>query len=169
MIGCLRPYVRKQPIIVLYLLKIKRNDWLLADMFTQNKAQWLAACGHMSTSSQSLGFILGFYFSFRVIIVRYGCTVPRFQVWLLHLITEVCCPVVAMMVLHLYSGPLKKNNKLPRLQLQGLMLICSWTHRGSTWDFLKLWLSVGREPFSLYHHSVLIWLECFSRMIHCIC
>ena len=44
-------------------LKIKRNDWLLVDTSwvhsqTQNKAQWLAACGHVSTSSQSLRFIL---------------------------------------------------------------------------------------------------------------
>ena len=38
------------------------------------------------------------------------------------------------------------------------MLICCWTHRGSTWGFLQLWLSVSHEPFSLFHHGVLIWL-----------
>ena len=26
---------------------------------------------------------------------------------------------------------------------------------------------LSREPFSLFHHSVLVWLECFSMMIHC--
>ena len=29
-------------------------------------------------------------------------------------------------------------------------------------------LSVSHKPFSLFHHGVLIWLECFSMMIHCI-
>ena len=31
--------------------------------------------------------------------------------------------------------------------------------------FLKLWLFVSHAPFSLYHHSVLIWFDCFSVMI----
>ena len=31
-----------------------------------------------------------------------------------------------------------------------------------------LWLSVSHEPFSLFHHGVFIWLECFSMIIHCI-
>ena len=35
-------------------------------------------------------------------------------------------------------------------------LICSWTHRGSTRGFLELLLSVSHEPFSLFHHGVLI-------------
>ena len=29
-------------------------------------------------------------------------------------------------------------------------------------------MAVSHEPFSLFHHGVLIWLECFSMMIHCI-
>ena len=40
-------------------IKITRNDWLLSDTSqAQNKAQLLAACGHVSASSQSLRFIL---------------------------------------------------------------------------------------------------------------
>ena len=27
---------------------------------------------------------------------------------------------------------------------------------------------LSHEPFSLFHHGVLIGLECFSMMIHCI-
>ena len=27
---------------------------------------------------------------------------------------------------------------------------------------------MSHEPFSLFYHGVLIWLECFSMMIHCI-
>ena len=27
---------------------------------------------------------------------------------------------------------------------------------------------MSHEPFSLFHHGVVIWLECFSMMIHCI-
>ena len=26
---------------------------------------------------------------------------------------------------------------------------------------------MSHEPFSLFHHSVLIWLDCFSMVIHC--
>ena len=33
--------------------------------------------------------------------------------------------------------------------------------------FHKLRLSVSRESFSLHHHSLLIWLDCFSVVIHC--
>ena len=29
--------------------------------------------------------------------------------------------------------------------------------------------SVSHEPFSLFHHSVLICLDCFSVMMYCIC
>ena len=35
-------------------------------------------------------------------------------------------------------------------------------------DFFLTRLSVSHEPFSLFHHGVLIWLECFTMMIHCI-
>ena len=39
---------------------------------TQNKAQWLAACGHVSTSSQSLRFILSLRMNSRFITSRPG-------------------------------------------------------------------------------------------------
>ena len=42
---------------------MNRNDLLLVDT---NKAQWLAACGHVSASSQSLRFI----FSLRVLLTH---------------------------------------------------------------------------------------------------
>ena len=34
--------------------------------------------------------------------------------------------------------------------------------------FLQLCLSASCEPFSLFHHSVLTWLDCFTVMVHCI-
>ena len=48
------------------------------------------------------------------------------------------------------------------------MRVYSWAYRGSTGGFHKLWLSVSCELFSLFHHSVLIWLDCFSMMVHSI-
>ena len=39
---------------------------------TQNKAQWLAVCGHMSASNQSLGFILSLRLYSRFITSRPG-------------------------------------------------------------------------------------------------
>ena len=59
-------------------------------------------------------------------------------------------------------------------------LLCTriiWGFKFSIFQFSKgLWrnlrfswvlVSVSREPFSLFHHSTLIWFECFSMMIHC--
>ena len=65
--------------------------------------------------------------------------------------------------LRLYNGSDVKLLSVGRR----LMLICSWTHRVSTWGFLLLLLNVIHEPFSLFPHGVLIWLECFSMLIHC--
>ena len=51
------------PCFVMFILKLKiqRNEWLFVDtcpqaanQCTQNKAQWMAACGHVSASSQSM-------------------------------------------------------------------------------------------------------------------
>ena len=42
------------------------------DSQTQNKAQWLAACGHVSASNQSLRFILTLYFEFDIVLQFYN-------------------------------------------------------------------------------------------------
>ena len=62
---------------------------------TQNKAQWLAACGHMSASSQSLSFILSLRMNSSFLTSKPGCY------------TSLCsCCQLAVNVLCLFLMPI---------------------------------------------------------------
>ena len=48
------------------------------------------------------------------------------------------------------------------------MPVFGWACYGSAFEFLWLWSSVDRGPFSLFHHAVLFWLSLFSVVVHCL-